>query len=58
MKNGQVNDVEIIAEKGGEIKIMNPFENQEINTSSPFQINDKIISIKTTPGQKIKMTPK
>ena len=58
MKNSKVNEVEIIAEKGGEIKIMNPFENQEINASSPFQINDKIISIKTSPGQKIKMTPK
>ncbi len=57
MKNGKVNEVGITAEKGGEIKILNPFPGREINITAPFEIDNNIISIKTIPGQLIKMTP-
>jgi alpha-L-fucosidase 2 len=58
MQDGKVSEAEISSEKGGEIKILNPFLGSEINVSAPFEIENSIISIKTTPGQKVKMTPK
>jgi len=58
MEDGKVIETEISSEKGGEIKMLNPFSDREINITAPFEIDNNIISIKTTPGQKIKMTPK
>lgn len=58
MEDGKVMEAEITSEKGGEIKILNPFPDNEINVSVPFKINENIISILITPGQLIKMNPK
>ena len=53
MENGIVNKMEIESEKGGEIKIFNPFNNAEIKTSSPYELKDNILTFNTKTGQKI-----
>lgn len=53
MKKGEVSEVNIFSEKGGQIHMLNPFRNLEFRCSSPFKIIDNIISIDTEPGQNI-----
>ena len=53
MKKGEITEVNILSEKGGELKVVNPFLNKEFKCSSPYKIIDNIISIDTEPDQKI-----
>jgi alpha-L-fucosidase 2 len=56
MEKGEVKNVDICSEKGGEIKIHNPFKNEKINCSSPFVINENILIIQTSPGENIRIS--
>jgi alpha-L-fucosidase 2 len=53
MENGIVSRMEIESEKGGEIKIFNPFNTNDIKASSPFELKDNIVTFNTKAGQKI-----
>jgi alpha-L-fucosidase 2 len=53
MKKGEITEVNILSEKGGKLKLLNPFTNKEFKCSSPYKITDNIISIDTEPDQKI-----
>jgi alpha-L-fucosidase 2 len=56
MNKGEITEVNILSEKGGELKISNPFINKEFKCSSPYKINNNIISINTEPDQKITLS--
>ena len=53
MEKGEITVVDILSEKGGELKIFNPFKNSDFNCSAPCRLNDNILAIHTQPGQKI-----
>jgi alpha-L-fucosidase 2 len=53
MKMGETSTVNIVSEKGGELKIMNPFKNKIFKCSSPYILTDDILIIQTKPGQRI-----
>ncbi len=55
MEKGDVTDVDIISEKGGELKILNPFKNDAFKCSAPYTKSDDILVFQTKPGQKISM---
>ena len=55
MEKGEITVVDILSEKGGELKIFNPFKNNDFKCSSPYKLNDNILIIQTEPGQKIWM---
>jgi alpha-L-fucosidase 2 len=50
---GEISVVDILSEKGGELRIFNPFKNSDFNCSAPYKLNDNILTILTQPGQKI-----
>lgn len=53
MERGEVAEVIISSEKGGVIKLSNPFKNTGFKCNSEHKITDNIISIETQPGQTI-----
>jgi alpha-L-fucosidase 2 len=53
MEKGDVKVVDILSEKGGELKIFNPFKNSDFTCSAPYKLNDNILDIHSQPGQKI-----
>jgi alpha-L-fucosidase 2 len=55
MKKGEVIEMKIISEKGGEIKVLNPFKNNNFKCSSPFRSDNNNIIIETIPGQIIRI---
>ena len=55
MEKGVVTLVDIVSEKGGELKIFNPFMDSDFKCSAPYAFNDNILVIKTEPGQKIRI---
>jgi alpha-L-fucosidase 2 len=55
MKNGEAAEVTILSEKGGELKIRNPFKNPNFKSSAPFQSIEKVLIFQTEAGQTIKM---
>jgi alpha-L-fucosidase 2 len=55
MVKGEVTAVDILSEKGGELKIDNPFRNAAFNCSVTYKLNGSILAIHTEPGQKIWM---
>ncbi|MCA1759730.1 MAG: hypothetical protein LC658_08155, partial [Bacteroidales bacterium] len=52
MENGQVNNVEITSEKGGEIVLENPFGDIEFSSDKEFEKNGKLISFNLAEGEK------
>jgi alpha-L-fucosidase 2 len=56
MGKKEVTSVEVYSEKGGEIKIQNPFRTGKINCSVPFKKDNNILIINTTPGMKIRLS--
>lgn len=56
MEKAEVIKVEIFSEKGGEIKLLNPFKNEKINCSSSFKTDADIVIINTSPGQTIRLS--
>jgi alpha-L-fucosidase 2 len=55
MEKGEVTTVDITSEKGGELKIDNPFKNAAFNCSVTYKENGSILVVNTQPGQKIWM---
>ncbi len=53
MEKGYVTAVDITSEKGGELKILNPFKNDAFKCSAPYTKTDNILVFQTKPGQKI-----
>jgi alpha-L-fucosidase 2 len=58
MNNSNIQKVEIESEKGGELRISNPFKSVDFKISSPYEMKDNILSIKTIPGQIITLENK
>jgi alpha-L-fucosidase 2 len=56
MKKGEIKEIEILSEKGGLLKLYNPFINGLFKSSSPSKLIDNIITIETDPGQKIRIS--
>jgi alpha-L-fucosidase 2 len=56
MEKGEVNKVKIISEKGGILKLQNPFKNTDLKCSSQFELRDNVMIFNTNPGQKISIT--
>jgi alpha-L-fucosidase 2 len=52
MENGEVNKVEIISEKGGEIVLDNPFGNAEFSCDKEFEEDGQFIKLKLAEGEK------
>ena len=58
-ENGQVKTVDVKSEKGGILKLKNPFGNTAFECSFKYEIDDQnTIIIKTSPGDKIKLNIK
>lgn len=55
MEKGKVRELNITSEKGGELKLRNPFKIKTFKCNSPFTLINDIIVIETTPGQKIRI---
>ena len=56
-ENGKVKTVNIVSEKGGELKVKNVFENFSIHKVS-YQVVNDVIVIKTRPGERINIVLK
>jgi alpha-L-fucosidase 2 len=55
MKKGSIREVNILSEKGCELKISNPFPDSHFKCSSAFVLKNNVLVIKTKPGQKIRI---
>jgi alpha-L-fucosidase 2 len=53
LEKGIVTEINILSEKGGELKILNPFTRTDFKCSAPYNLTDNVIIIKTDPQQKI-----
>lgn len=60
LKNGKVTRIEITADNGGVIKMVNPFDSKKYDYKGKIglQESDGIIKIPTIKGQKIVLTSK
>ena len=56
MDNGVIRKIEIESEKGGLLRISNPFESNKFSVSVPYELKDNVITFDTKPGQKINMS--
>ncbi|HWS01597.1 MAG TPA: hypothetical protein VN249_13330, partial [Prolixibacteraceae bacterium] len=56
MEKGEVKGVEVFSEKGGELKILNPFKTEKITCSSPFTLENNTMIINTNPGQTVRVS--
>jgi alpha-L-fucosidase 2 len=54
LEKGIISKMNVLSEKGGELKILNPFGNGVFKCSSLYNMANNIILIQTTPGQKIR----
>jgi alpha-L-fucosidase 2 len=57
-KNGRVTKVTVTSEKGGTVKIKNPFDNNGFKTDAKNIEEGEIITIKMKPGETVVMTSK
>jgi len=55
MEKGEIKELNIVSEKGGELKLSDPFKSKNFNCTSPYKLLDNIIVISTQPGQKIRI---
>ena len=55
MKDGEIASIDVVSEKGGDLKILNPFKSSDFKCSSPYKSEDNILHIRTERGQKIWM---
>jgi len=53
MDKGEIVNIDIESEKGGEIRIFNPFKNKPFNCSVPYKLIDNILVIDTKSGDEI-----
>ncbi len=55
-EQGKVSKVTILSEKGGELKLLNPFIDNSFECSIPYSLKEDIIVIQTKPSQEIHLT--
>ncbi len=55
MDNGVISKIEIESEKGGLLRLSNPFGSEKFSASAPYELKDNVIIADTKPGQKINM---
>ncbi len=55
MENGEVTEVNILSEKGGELKLLNPFEKNKFKCSSSYKVSGDYLLIQTNNNHIIKM---
>jgi alpha-L-fucosidase 2 len=55
MQNGEIVSVDALSEKGGDLKILNPFTKPDFKCSAPYKLKDNVLTIYTQPGQNIWM---
>ncbi len=55
MEKGRIRELKISSEKGGKLKLRNPFKINTFKCSSPFTLKNDIIVIETIPGQIIRI---
>ena len=53
MEKGEITAIDILSEKGGELKIYNPFKDSGFKCSVPYKLTDNILALQTEPGQRI-----
>ena len=53
MKNGNMSKIDIFVEKGGILRLKNPFNKAKFTCSAPYVLESEIIVIRTKEGQKI-----
>lgn len=53
LENGLVSEIEILAEKGGELVLENPFKNHEFNCETHFETKQGNLIFKCNTGEKI-----
>lgn len=56
MDKGEIVNIDIESEKGGELRIFNPFNNKSFKCSVPYKLIDDIFIIDTKPGDGIIFT--
>ena len=54
LKNGLTENVTVFCERGGELKLADPFEGRKFKCSSLYKVDGKIITVETIPGTKIR----
>jgi alpha-L-fucosidase 2 len=54
-EKGLISSIQIVAEKGGVLKLKNPFGNTPFECSTPYTLTDGVIVIKTKIGQVVKL---
>jgi len=55
MVKGEIKEVNILAEKGGELKLKSPFKRNDFKCSSSYKIENNIIVVQTLEGQTIRI---
>jgi alpha-L-fucosidase 2 len=55
MFKGEVVEIDFFSEKGSELRLRNPFKNEQFKCSTAYKIEKGVIFIKTEPEQKIKL---
>ena len=55
LENGDMRNVRIIAEKGGVLKLKNPFKSNNFTCSTPYNMVDNILTIKTVARQIVQL---
>jgi len=53
MKDGTLSKIQIFAEKGGVLRLKNPFKQAKFSCSVPYVLENEVIVIKTTVGQNL-----
>jgi alpha-L-fucosidase 2 len=53
LKNSEISEVKIFSEKGGELKLINPFREGSFTSSSPYSLKENNLVFQTEPGQQI-----
>jgi alpha-L-fucosidase 2 len=57
MKNGEINEIRIFSETGGEMKLLNPFGEKKIKINNKeFEKADKIIILQMKKGEEVSLT--
>lgn len=55
MENGFVKEVEVIAEKGGQLILENPFKNQDFKSGKEYLLDGKNLILEMQPNERVKL---
>ena len=56
-ENGVISSVNVYAEKGGLLRLKNPFNSSKLKIDGEFKVENDIITIETEPNQRIMIKP-